>query len=81
MKKLIPLLLLFAAFSVLAASGGSIYEKRAPVRIVSEIDRALAKDWELNGIAVPAEASDAVMNCATIWRRRGITSVPRPTPK
>mgnify|MGYP000858754076 CR=1 FL=1 len=61
MKKFIPLLLLLAAFPVLAASGGSIYEKPAPVRIVSEIDRALAKDWEQNGIAVPAEASDAVM--------------------
>lgn len=58
MKKLIPLLLLLAAF---AAPGGSIYEKPAPVRIVSEIDRALAGDWERNGIPVPAEASDAVM--------------------
>lgn len=59
MKKRIPLLLLLlAAFAV---SGGSIYEKAAPVKAVSETDRALAGDWELNGIPVPAEASDAVM--------------------
>jgi len=58
MKRLIPLLLSLAAF---VASGGSIYEKPSPVKIVSEIDRALAKDWERNGIPVPAEASDAVM--------------------
>lgn len=61
MKKLIPLLLLLAALSPAIASGGSIYAKSAPVELVSEIDRALAKDWARNGIAVPAEASDAVL--------------------
>jgi hypothetical protein len=51
--------LLGVAFSLTAAD--SIYAKPSPVGIVSGIDRALAADWERNGIPMPAEASDAVM--------------------
>jgi len=59
MKKILPLLWIFAALSPAAAD--SIYAKPSRVEIVSDLDRALAADWERNGIPAPAEASDAVM--------------------
>ena len=60
MKSFLLLLSLLAALCT-AAEETSIYRKPTPVAIRSEVDRALAADWERNGIAVPHEASDCVL--------------------
>lgn len=62
-QKILVVSLLILAGIVRAAAGEEtfLFRKPTPVAIRSEVDRALAADWERNGIAVPCEASDSVL--------------------